>query len=176
MLLPSQQERKMLSKKPALAVCSWEIEEIVKDRSFHGSIKGEEAEQRLGRASVDCYLTRYSETRSKQENRSVYVISVVRDINGERKFRHFDLIIGRNDVRYTTYEIDGSEKKMNHLRDLLKFYKDTAVDRQFSGIGECFTTDETIFEEVKTIQSNLPYLGSSTLRGAHNKKMAARYK
>ena len=143
---------KISSKRTSRSGRTWEIKEISRDPSFHGPLSGVEAEERLARAGVDCFLTRYSKTRSKEEGKSVYVISVMRDIHGERKFGHFDLSIEKNPTtKYANFEIVGSENKMSHIRTLLKFYKNTAVDHYFSGIGECLQTDGTILHEVRTL-------------------------
>lgn len=80
-----------------------------------------DAKKILGEHGGDCYLTRVSQT-----NQS-YVLTVVR--NGE--FENF--AFKKTD---SGFEIDGSGKKFDDLRNLLKFYRKRPISYTFNGIGD----------------------------------------
>lgn len=97
------------------------LKEIMRHPSFHGDLTGFKAEEKLQEHDVNCYLTRYSESRKK------YSLSVAR--NG--KYAHFDLIISEFDE----YEIDGTGMQSKDIFALLAYYYEAPLSPSVDGIG-----------------------------------------
>ena len=119
---------------PAMrAVPLWEIQGFSRDPSYHGVMKGKEAEDMLKEHDRDHYLTRYSEARSK------YVLTIKR----RDQVVNFDLGIetGEHGV---LYEIVGTDVKFGELRKLLDFYRNNPVSHQIRGIGDYLISDNYV--------------------------------
>ena len=114
------------------AVPYLQIQGFSRDPSYHGAMKGKDAERKLRELGGDHYLTRYS------EKREMYVLTVLRKGN----LVNFDFRIKTfQDKIYVQYEIIGSEIKFGDLRKLLNFYQKTPVSHEIDGIGDYLESD-----------------------------------
>lgn len=133
------------------------IKVFFEHHSYHGAIKGVEAERTLKEQGGNCYLTRYSEARS------VYVLSVFRGGDKRQQFAHFDILLHFNDEHHHSekmYEIVGTEKRFGSVSDMLNFYGDTPINHQIRGIGVCVLSrplsldDDFMIEKMVTVLVN----------------------
>lgn len=115
------------------AIPLWELQGFSKDPSYHGVMKGRDAEWKLREHDGERYLTRYSEARSK------YVLTIKR----RDQVVNFDLGIDTGECG-VLYEIVGTEIKFGELRKLLDFYRNNPVSHQIGGIGDYLESDSYI--------------------------------
>lgn len=102
--------------------------------SYHQSITGEEAEERLRTFGKHGYLTRYSES-----NRQ-YVLSVYkpRGRNQREVMKHFKLV-RKSSFLGKKWKIDGHHKNFTLIALLLRHYERNRIDPALRTIGECYT-------------------------------------
>ena len=98
-----------------------------KHPSYHGTLTGAEANERLNSKEKHCYLVRYS----KKQKR--YALCV-RYTNGtEVSFEHFALVV-KNKEFWLDYK--GEKKIFESLDGLLSHYKEHPLTEEVSNIGE----------------------------------------
>ncbi|XP_064385794.1 putative mediator of RNA polymerase II transcription subunit 26 isoform X2 [Halichondria panicea] len=124
------QRSKIFSK--VLATIVEPREMIIKHRSYHNEISGEEAEKRLRVFSNHHYLTRYS------ENKKCYILSVCasdEDLQFE-KTKHFQLKLSDQGIKIQ------EKKRFADLEEMLNYYETNRLDTAFPRIGVCLTEDD----------------------------------
>lgn len=107
------------------------------DSSYHGAIKGVEAEKRLKERGGNCCLTRFSKARS------VYVLSVYRGDDENPQFAHFDILIHVGDGIWeeTEYEIVGTEQRFRCIYEMLDYYYEVPLNHQINGVGDVMSSE-----------------------------------
>ena len=108
------------------------------DESYHKTITGEEAEQRLARHGGHCYLTRYSRMRD------CYVLSVYEF----RKYLkpetdHFEIVVEANGKQ----RIKGKSTSFDTIQQLLEHYRQNRINPAFRSIGEVYTEEQYIEDQ-----------------------------
>lgn len=105
----------------------------------------EDAESQLRQHDEKCYLTRYN------DDLDIHVLSIkVTRKEDKPAFEHFPINILTEDS-HCCYEIDGSEKAFDDISKLLDYYKNTPVNYDIVGIGECIES-----ENYKSIHGKFP--------------------
>ena len=103
--------------------------------SYHKTITGEEAEERLRQHGGHCYLTRYS--RMKE----CYVLSVFehqKPLNPE--IDHFEIVV-ESDGKH---RINGKSMAFNSIHQLLEYYEQNRINPAFKSIGTMYTEEDYI--------------------------------
>ena len=129
----------------------WQLKEISDHPSYHGALKGTEAETRLIEHGADnCYLTRYS------EERKMYILSVLKTKGDgdEVHLKHFNLRITKEDG-HKVYEIYGTEKRFSALSLLLDFYKSNFLSHNIDSIGEEVLNEESLMRSRATMMPEI---------------------
>lgn len=112
--------------------------------SYHGAIRGEEAERRLKEFGTNCYLTRYS------RSQGCYMLSVYKPELFAEQIEHgiknFKITITRVShrrvfsSRSNQYQIGA--RKFNSPAEMLQYYEKNRIDPGFQDIGRCVTERE----------------------------------
>lgn len=107
--------------------------------SYHGSITGEEAEQRLKMCSDHCYLTRYSEAKE------CYMLTIYKK-KFKKTIKHFQIFF-EHSGSHKVYKIDGKMEEFCGIKEMLMYYESSQIDPDFKTIGRPISEQE--LEEVK---------------------------
>ena len=98
--------------------------------NFYGVLDVDEAESCLREQNRECcYLLRYSVARDEN------MLSVLRRIEYEEVFQHFDILI-KEEGSDTQYKITGTDKPFATMDKLLDFYKKNPLNHKILTIGD----------------------------------------
>ena len=105
-------------------------EQIHSHPSYHGEMRKGTAEQRLKQHGGNCYLTRYS------GSRSVYVISSLRVRKWDKKLAHFNIIIIRE---ISSFQIKGSGLVFKEISKLYDYCQKNPAGDEIDCLGDYIT-------------------------------------
>ena len=122
--------------------------------SYHGSIRGREAQYRLREFGTRCYLTRHSHA-NRSYRLSVYEPETIRN-HIRHRIKHFKITVNKwpsiwglkwKDV----YKIKG--KEFDSADKMFCYFEKNRIDPVFQDIGKCVTEKE-YFELMNTKQQS----------------------
>ena len=106
--------------------------EALEHPSYHGYMTKQEAEARLNQFRVNCYLTRYNDTKRS------YILSVLtgaKGVSSAREIFHFEIKVTVDMDK--KYEIEGTGLEFTSVSELLSFYETDSLNIRIKKIGRC---------------------------------------